>query len=57
MVDGFKSLFSASLTLPSVDQWGSPGNCRPQVGVDFVDIGAVVDAWKIIPFDCASPCP
>ncbi len=57
VVDGFKSLFSASLTMPSVDLWGSPGNCRPQVGIDFVDIGAVVDAWKIIPFDCASPCP
>lgn len=55
VVDGFKGLFTATLTLPSVDLAGT--SCEPGAIINFVDIGAVVDAFKSIPFNCASPCP
>ena len=55
VVDGFKGIFSASLTLPQVDLEGSA--CEPNVNVNFVDISAAVDAFKSIPFNCTSPCP
>lgn len=55
VVDGFKGIFSQSLTLPQVDLVGSA--CEPNVNITFSDVSAAVDAFKSIPFACTSPCP
>ena len=53
-VEGFKGIFSDTITMEATDMLG----CVPNRNVNFTDIGAAVDAFKSIAFtvSCDVPC-
>ncbi len=55
-VDGFKRLFSETLTLEQTDLYGVE-ECTPERDVTFADISKTVDAFKGVAYPCPDLCP
>jgi hypothetical protein len=57
VVEGFRGLFTPTLTREQTDLRSTVSDCNPDRTVNFADIGAAVDAFQGNLFPCNAPCP